>query len=353
MHRLILITATTALAFLLLAPPAWADWVWPLRGEVITPYRNGNDPYAAGQHRGIDIAGAVGTPVVAAAGGEVRFAGNVGASGLTVSIRTADGGFDTSYLHLSSIAVREGDRIAGGERVGAVGTTGVRSAAAPHLHFGVREAGSRHAYLDPLGLLPPAPTATESPRAAPAPQPAPVTAAPAPAPVEAPAARPVPVGAPAPRRVPFGAPAPRRLPRGAPSPHRVLAPSLSPRSVPVHAPSDHPVRVGAPAHRPVPDGAPEPRSVPVQAPSGREAPHRVHPVDPTRARARTRRGVPEPPTRPAARASGFGPDIGLVLACLGLLAAAALLGLTNEGQRASRRTGQRLARALQPMLGRR
>ncbi|HVD58204.1 MAG TPA: hypothetical protein VNC17_15280, partial [Thermoleophilaceae bacterium] len=66
MHRLILTSATVLLANLVLASPAWAQWVWPLRGEVITPYSNGDDPYAGGRHRGIDIAGDVGRPVVAA-----------------------------------------------------------------------------------------------------------------------------------------------------------------------------------------------------------------------------------------------------------------------------------------------
>ena len=103
MRRLLL----TLAAFLLLSAPAEASWSWPVRGDVITQYRNGDDPYAGGQHRGIDIAAAVGTPVVAAAGGEVRFAGTAGSSGLTVSVRTADG-FDTSYLHLSALAVRAG-----------------------------------------------------------------------------------------------------------------------------------------------------------------------------------------------------------------------------------------------------
>src|SRR5438093_13777129 len=113
-----------------MAPPAH-DWTWPVRGEVITAYRNGDDPYARGQHRGIDIAADEGTPVVAAASGTVRYAGRVGSAGLTVSIRTTDGRFDTSYLHLSSIAVRRGDLVESGERVGAVGTTGRRSAARP------------------------------------------------------------------------------------------------------------------------------------------------------------------------------------------------------------------------------
>ena len=117
----------TVAVLLALAPPAHAAWLWPLHGELITSYRNGDDPYASGQHRGIDIAAAVGAPVVAAAGGEVRFAGVAGSSGLTVSIRTADG-FDTSYLHLSSAAVRAGATVRAGDAVGAVGTSGSRSA---------------------------------------------------------------------------------------------------------------------------------------------------------------------------------------------------------------------------------
>src|SRR4051794_1899478 len=77
------------------------DWQWPVRGPVITRYLNGDDPYAAGQHRGIDIGAPVGTPVVAATEGRVTFAGTAGSSGLTVGVATADGRFETSYLHLS------------------------------------------------------------------------------------------------------------------------------------------------------------------------------------------------------------------------------------------------------------
>ena len=73
---------------------AAGDWSWPVRGPVITAYQNGDDPYAAGQHRGIDISAPVGAPVVAAAPGTIVFAGAVGSSGLTVGERTDDGRYE-------------------------------------------------------------------------------------------------------------------------------------------------------------------------------------------------------------------------------------------------------------------
>src|SRR4051812_12215672 len=107
MRPIALAVAAAVLLGLLAAPPAAAspEWVWPVEGRVITPFRNGADPYAGGQHRGIDIAAPVGTTVVAAAAGSVTFAGVAGSSGLTVGIRTADGRLDTAYLHLAAIRV--------------------------------------------------------------------------------------------------------------------------------------------------------------------------------------------------------------------------------------------------------
>ena len=138
-------------------------WTWPVEGRVITPYSNDNSqPYAGGMHRGIDIAAPVGTPVRAAHGGEVTYAGPLGSAGLTVALRTADG-YATSYLHLSAIAVARGQRVTTGERVGRVGATGERSAPEPHLHFGVRLAARDHFYVDPLSLLPVRPGAAAGP----------------------------------------------------------------------------------------------------------------------------------------------------------------------------------------------
>jgi peptidase M23-like protein len=304
--------ATLALASLVLlagAPSAHAlaGWTWPLRGEVITPYRNGSDPYAAGQHRGIDIAGRVGAPVVAAAPGSVRFAGTVGSSGLTVTVRTPDGRFDTSYLHLSTIAVAEGQRLRAGERLGAVGTSGRRSAAQPHLHFSVRDAGSRHAYHDPLRFLPPATgprPEPRTPRGAPAPSGAPVRAAPerSPDPHRAPRGRRIRV--PSGRRVP--SPAPRPLP--VPSLRGVRAPGAAPRDVGVPLPGLEAARRGTAA------GAGDPVRRPGLGP------------------ARSRHPAPGARARPDPEPGRDGPDLGWALACLGLLLAAACVG-TRGGDR--------------------
>jgi hypothetical protein len=172
-----------AVAAALWAAPAMAEtWVWPVRGEVATDYRDAGGPYAAGQHRGIDLAAPTGAPVVAAVGGLVRFAGPVGASGLTVSVRAAGGRLDTSYLHLSTATVRAGQAVAPGERIGTVGTSGRGSTAMPHLHFGVRAAGTRR-YLDPLDFLPPRHGVRDVPRGVPIAVRGPVRVGPAPQPL--------------------------------------------------------------------------------------------------------------------------------------------------------------------------
>ena len=229
-RRLLATSALALLSALAAASPALAAWTWPADGEVITSYLNGADPYAAGQHRGVDIAGPFGAPVVAATAGTVRFAGTAGSSGLTVSVRTSDGRLDLSYLHLSSLAVGAGQRVAAGTRIGAVGTTGRRSAAQPHVHFGVRDAGSAHGYHDPLAFL--------SPPGAPAPR------APRPVPVAAPAGRrPVPLPERLPRAAPIAAPsAGRRIRVSAPRPSRCRAPLTCPRrSMPSPPPRPTPV----------------------------------------------------------------------------------------------------------------
>lgn len=329
------ITALVAVLVLPASAVAAGDWTWPVRGELLTAFRNGSDPYAAGQHRGIDIAAPVGTEVVAAVGGTVRHAGVAGDSGLTVSVRTGE--HDVSYLHLSALSVRKGQVVAAGARLGAVGTSGRRSVAAPHLHFGVRRAGQAHAYLDPLDFLAPLPLAPrEAPRGAPAPSPVPVVPRPSPAPVRGRAPRRVPAGRPV--RVPAGrrvrVPAGRRvrLPRLGPAPRGV-----APRPLPV------PGGGRVPALRPVPSVRTPVR--PARVPQ--EGPRPVQLGEPARARPAEPSRTPEP--GPA----GGGPDLGWALACLGLLAAAACLGRPGrrQGGGSERRLRAQLRALVHPLAG--
>ncbi|MEC8422466.1 MAG: M23 family metallopeptidase, partial [Myxococcota bacterium] len=85
-------------------------------------------------HTGTDIAARTGTPVVAAGAGEVRFVGEQSIFGNVVIVHHGQG-LSTSYNHLSEIHVDAGQRVARGEQIGAVGSTG--QATGPHLHWGV------------------------------------------------------------------------------------------------------------------------------------------------------------------------------------------------------------------------
>ena len=129
-------------------PPAASlgTYAWPVSGEVIRPFVAPDGPYGAG-HRGIDIATAPGTQVVAASDGVVAFAGAV-AGTLHVSIDHPDG-VRTSYAYLSRIDVRAGDAVIRGQAIGQAGDGHVGVTPA-HLHLGARYAG---AYIDPMLLL--------------------------------------------------------------------------------------------------------------------------------------------------------------------------------------------------------
>jgi hypothetical protein len=357
---------TGLVATLLFAPAAHAAWTWPLRGELITKYRNGDDPYAGGQHRGIDIAGPAGARVVAAAAGEVRFAGTAGSSGLTVSVRTSDG-FDTSYLHLSSSAVRAGDVVGAGDTLGAVGASGRRSAVQPHLHFGVREAGRRHAYRDPLDFLPapPASPPAQTPDPGPVPVPVPAPRAPAPAPAAGRAQEPRPAPRGAPRRVPLGGRAPRRVPVGGRAPRVEPARVHAREPAPAHVPERAPGRAGepAPVATPLSQPAPQRHAGPTRSPApASEA--TVAAGGPAVRPGLGPAGAPEPAGSAAAKppagareaganpTRGSGPDIGWVLACVGLLVTAGLLAATEDGRKAAGSGRRGLLRVLRPLMGR-
>ncbi len=112
------------------------DFVAPVQGRVTS--RFGFDGGQRGTHNGIDIAAAQGTPVIAPVAGRIAYVGEDTKRGKFVTVRHAMG-IESHYFHLSEIAVELGARIAAGEALGEVGSTGLSKA--PHLHFEVREFG--------------------------------------------------------------------------------------------------------------------------------------------------------------------------------------------------------------------
>ncbi|MPZ49669.1 MAG: peptidoglycan DD-metalloendopeptidase family protein [Dehalococcoidia bacterium] len=85
-------------------------------------------------HRGTDFIGDIGAPVVAAARGRVVFTGELRVRGNAIMLDHGAGVF-SAYHHLSSIDVTEGQLVNAGDRIGAVGSTGLVTG--PHLHWEV------------------------------------------------------------------------------------------------------------------------------------------------------------------------------------------------------------------------
>ncbi len=154
---------------LLVSAPAAYAWSWPVQGPVLQPFAyDESHPYAAGQHRGIDIgADAAGEQVVAPADGTVTFAGSVPTNGECVTIETPDG-YTVTLTHLGTLLVARGASVAEGQAVATIGPSGTPELDRPYVHLGIRTTADSNGYLDPLGLLPP-----------PAPQSAPAQSAPA------------------------------------------------------------------------------------------------------------------------------------------------------------------------------
>ncbi len=131
-------------------PAPGAGYAWPLLPPpaVLTPFGAPADPFGPG-HRGVDLAGVLGQPVLAARAGTVVFAGPV--AGLGVVSIDHDDGLRTTYEPVDPL-VTAGQRVAAGTVVGtlAAGHPGCRQVC---LHWGVRR--DRLSYLDPLVLLRP------------------------------------------------------------------------------------------------------------------------------------------------------------------------------------------------------
>ncbi|MCM1221264.1 MAG: peptidoglycan DD-metalloendopeptidase family protein, partial [Lachnospiraceae bacterium] len=118
---------------------------FPWLGSITSPYGYRVHPINGGKdlHRGIDIAAAEGTPILAVQDGRVASAGDAGGYGLCLVIEGEDG-YQSRYAHCSSILVNAGQEVRRGDVVAYVGSTG--DSTGPHLHL---EAVHNGEYLNP------------------------------------------------------------------------------------------------------------------------------------------------------------------------------------------------------------
>jgi murein DD-endopeptidase MepM/ murein hydrolase activator NlpD len=112
----------------------------PTKGWVTSGFGHRSSPFTANRefHRGLDIAGRPGTPVFAPADGVVRFSGHRRALGNSVSMRHGYG-VSTIYGHMNELTVKAGQKVARGEQIGTLGSTG--RSTGPHLHYQVQVNG--------------------------------------------------------------------------------------------------------------------------------------------------------------------------------------------------------------------
>jgi septal ring factor EnvC (AmiA/AmiB activator) len=127
-------------------PPARSSsgLIWPISGTVTS----GFGVRWGAAHQGIDIGANEGTPIHAAAAGQVFFAGVMDGYGNVVLIDHGNG-MTTLYGHQSRLGSSVGQNVGQGQVIGYVGSTG--HSTGPHLHFEVRINGSPR---DPMGYLP-------------------------------------------------------------------------------------------------------------------------------------------------------------------------------------------------------
>lgn len=121
----------------------------PLSGKLISAF--GRRSVINGQerspHGGVDLRGARGTPVRAAAAGRVVLVLDTYFGGLSILLDHGQG-LLSRYLHLSAAQVKQGQMVQKGQIIGKVGASG--RVTGPHLDFGIKLAGAR---VDPLAWI--------------------------------------------------------------------------------------------------------------------------------------------------------------------------------------------------------
>jgi murein DD-endopeptidase MepM/ murein hydrolase activator NlpD len=145
--RTLLICLLTAAMWVTLCPAAQAvDAVPPVNGPIVRGFDPPDQPWLAG-HRGIDLAAAPGTPVVAVMDGRVAFVGTIAGQGV---VTVSHGDTRTTYQPVSS-TVAVGQVLSAGEQLGNL-TSGHQCSAGTCLHLGWLRGDH---YLDPSTLFPP------------------------------------------------------------------------------------------------------------------------------------------------------------------------------------------------------
>lgn len=130
--------------------PFAEDYAWPLASRGVISSRFGPRRLVVRGstfHTGLDVAVAIGTPILASQTGVVSRAGWGGSYGYVVFVDHGEGR-QTRYAHMSQIAVHVGERVQQGDQLGRVGNTGFSTG--PHLHFEIRMGGYA---VDPLDYV--------------------------------------------------------------------------------------------------------------------------------------------------------------------------------------------------------
>ncbi len=127
---------------------AGLEWSWPATGRILAGFNESRTGQEV--NKGIDIAGKIGDPVLAAAAGRVIYVGVFPKHG-NLAVLLHAGGYSSVYAHNSRILVKEGQTVTRGQKIAELGDT---DADQPKLHFEVRQRGKP---VDPLKFLPPRP----------------------------------------------------------------------------------------------------------------------------------------------------------------------------------------------------
>lgn len=130
-------------------PPSSSRFIWPTDGKVVSAFN--------ASRKGIDIAGKIGQPVVAAGDGKVLYAKNMRGYGNLIILEHGDS-MVTAYAHNKTILVREGQMVTQRQQIAEMGDS---DADTVKLRFQVRHMGKP---IDPISLLPPADAASSSAR---------------------------------------------------------------------------------------------------------------------------------------------------------------------------------------------